>query len=125
MAVIVQTNVISDNDGNPGLIIAEHIFDDGEVWPAIFELLKGEDIAKRLDAMIPAREAERAANDAAKADAAILNAAQAKLDAYVAVTDAKTLTATIGLTDDEAAKLKESTADVVAVAAVADVAIIP
>lgn len=41
------------------MVIAEHIFDDGQVWPAVFEALANEDASARLAVMKTAREAER------------------------------------------------------------------
>lgn len=64
---IVTTRVIADDRdlGEPGIVIGEHVFDDGQVWPAVFECLANENALTRLQAMIERREAERLANEAA------------------------------------------------------------
>lgn len=44
-----------------GPVVAEHIFDDGQVWPCNFEAHSSEDLFSRLQSVVEEREAERAA----------------------------------------------------------------
>lgn len=46
-----------------GMVIAEHIWSDGQRWPAVFEAHSSENLQARLDAMIAAREATRVENE--------------------------------------------------------------
>jgi len=50
-------------NGGPGTIVAEHEFDDGQIWPAVFQVADGEDASARLAAMIPQRETSRAEHE--------------------------------------------------------------
>lgn len=61
MILITQTNLIEDTrkPGQAGMVIAEHIFADGQTWPAVFECAANEDVMERLATMAEQREAER------------------------------------------------------------------
>lgn len=56
--LIVSTNIIKDTriDGKTGIVIAEHIWSDGQVWPATFECAANEDAMDRLNLMKAQRE---------------------------------------------------------------------
>lgn len=114
---IIRTNIIEDtrDKNRPGLVIAEHIFDDGEVWPAVFEARASEDAATRLQSMIPDREAQRSVNDDAKAKAREVQGAIVKRDGYIKALPDKTLT-DAGFTPEEVEIIKGASADQAAVA---------
>lgn len=110
MASIVSSRIIADTrgKGRAGLVVAEHVFDDGEVWPAVFEASADDDANKRLDAMIAEREATRVERDDAIAASTREEQARQKLDSYVQSLPDKTLT-DAGFEADEIAIVKGDT----------------
>lgn len=81
MATITSSVVLKDLrvGGAKGLVLAEHHWDDGAVWPAVFEALAGENAITRLTAMIADRQAMR------KADEISSNVAQVLINGSLAV----------------------------------------
>lgn len=108
---IVQSVIRADTrvKGRAGLVIAEHVFDDGQTWRVVFECGADEAPEKRLADMIPQREAERAASDARKRELDVRASAEAKLDTYTRSLPDTTLAAA-GLTAEEIAAIKETEA---------------
>ena len=104
---IIRSVVRADNrePGKAGIVIGEHIFDDDVIWPAVFECLAGQDAMQRLAAMIPQREADRAADDARQALNETDGRARTKVQTYIkSRTD--TQLRNIGLTDAEIAVIR-------------------
>jgi hypothetical protein len=61
MITIIQSRIIQDTrvQGRAGMVLGEHVFSDGDIWPAAFECLADEDAQVRLEEMIEAREAKK------------------------------------------------------------------
>ena len=108
MAIIVSSRIISDDrpKGTAGLVIGEHVFDDGLVWPAMFEAAADDDPTERLDGMIAERNALRARNDAQRLQDEILASAGVKIDAYVKSLPDGDLAANVKLTQEEIDAIK-------------------
>lgn len=65
MAIIVGSVVKADTrvPGKAGMVVGEHVWDDGQVWTAVFEARVGEDAQARLDGMAAARLLQRAQSE--------------------------------------------------------------
>ena len=105
---IVRTVIRLDTrpPGKTGMVIGELWFDDDTFETAIFESPAGEDAQKRLDGMIPQREADRNAFEAEKAIRENEGKARDKIEASVSKADPAALKAAYDLTDAEIAALK-------------------
>jgi hypothetical protein len=91
-------------DGS-GMVIADHLWDDGSFETAVFEAHSSEDLNARLAVQVQQKESARLVAEQRKAEAEKEATAFAKLDAYAkAVPDADLEAA--GLTKEEIAIVK-------------------
>lgn len=118
MALIVKTNLLKDLRpiNGYGMVIAEHLFDDGQVWPVVMQIHSSVNVLTKLGQMKTERETLRAIHEAGEQEQQLIAQIEQKTDEYIkALPDADKEKF---LTPEELQKLKEieaASADQIAV----------